>query len=338
MAIGDEAFYLCTSLTSVTVGSGVTSFGNGAFDSCTSLTSVIIPSSVTSIGNSAFYWCTSLTSITFLGLVAPTVVGTNWIRSTDAGIRGHAYVASNFPVPGGDFHGLTMGAVMPTTVPDAPTSLSATPSNAQVVLAWAAPAIDGGSPITGYKLYRSTTSGGAYALIASPTALTYTNTGLTNGQPYWYKVSAVNAIGEGAQAGPISSTPATVPGAPQNLQGTPGNTQVTLTWQYPVSDGGSAITGYKLYRSTTSGGTYSLIASPVGLTYTDTGRTNGQTYWYKVSAVNAVGEGTQSPAVSVLVPQPVSPASDSTTLILVAVIAIAVVLVAVLFVLRKRKK
>ena len=264
-SIGLGAFYSCTSLTSVIIGSGVTTIGPGAFQSCTSLTSVTIPDNVTSIGDGAFYSCTSLTSVTigsgvttigagafmyctsltsiiFLGLVAPTTVGDGWILDTHAGITGHAYAASNFPAPGGVFHGLTMGAVIPV-VPDVPTGLTATPGNAQVVLAWAAPASDGGSPITGYKLYRSTTSGGAYALIASPTALTYTDTGLTNGQTYWYKVSAVNANGEGANCS----------------------------------------------------------------------------------------------AVSVLVPQPVSPASDSTTLILVAVIAIAVVLAAVLFVLSRRK-
>ncbi|MCD7728980.1 MAG: leucine-rich repeat domain-containing protein [Clostridia bacterium] len=62
-AIGDNAFKNCTSLTSVTIGSGVTSIGDGAFEYCTSLTSVAIPDSVTSIGDDAFFYCTSLTSI-----------------------------------------------------------------------------------------------------------------------------------------------------------------------------------------------------------------------------------------------------------------------------------
>ena len=63
-SIGDDAFFICTFLLSVTIPNSVTSIGDSAFSSCTSLTSVTIPDSVTSIGNIAFSFCTSLTSIT----------------------------------------------------------------------------------------------------------------------------------------------------------------------------------------------------------------------------------------------------------------------------------
>jgi len=110
--IGDRAFSGCTALTSVTIPNSVTSIGNEAFESCHDLTTVTIGSNVTTIGNFAFRDCTSLTSIAFLGLVAPTV-GPGWIDYAPAGLRGHAYAASNFPAPGGNFKGLRMGAVIP---------------------------------------------------------------------------------------------------------------------------------------------------------------------------------------------------------------------------------
>ena len=63
-SIGSAAFYQCSGLTSVTIGNSVTSIGIYAFSTCSSLTSVTIPDSVTSIGDVAFGYCTGLTSAT----------------------------------------------------------------------------------------------------------------------------------------------------------------------------------------------------------------------------------------------------------------------------------
>jgi PKD repeat protein len=98
------------------------------------------------------------------------------------------------------------------TAPGAPTGLTATAGNAQVSLSWAAPASNGGVSITSYRVYRGTASGGETLLTAGGCSglgavLSCTDTGLTNGQTYYYKVSAVNSIGEGAQSNEASATP-----------------------------------------------------------------------------------------------------------------------------------
>ncbi len=62
--IGSDAFYGCSSLTSVTIPNSVTSIGSDAFYGCSSLTSVTIPNSVTSISSYAFWGCSGLTSVT----------------------------------------------------------------------------------------------------------------------------------------------------------------------------------------------------------------------------------------------------------------------------------
>src|SRR5205823_1309412 len=117
----------------------------------------------------------------------------------------------------------------------------------------------------------------------------YTNTGLTGGVTYFYKVKAVNAAGSSILSNEASATPTGAPSAPQNLQATAGVRNVALTWQAPSSDGGSPITNYRIFRSTSSG-TETIIGT-VGhvISYTNTGLTGGVTYFYKVKAVNAAG-------------------------------------------------
>lgn len=95
------------------------------------------------------------------------------------------------------------------------------------------------------------------------------------------------------------TAPAQVTGL--SIQDKPG--RATLSWTAP-SNGGSAITDYLIERApdvSGSPGTYTTVTdgTSTATTYTDTGLTNGSTYWYRVSAINAIGTGTASTAVSV---------------------------------------
>ena len=80
--LGEEAFYDCDSLTSVTIPNSVTSIGESAFSGCSGLTSVTIPNSVTSIGESAFYSCDGLKSVTIGNSV--TSIGESAFYSCDS--------------------------------------------------------------------------------------------------------------------------------------------------------------------------------------------------------------------------------------------------------------
>ena len=104
----------------------------------------------------------------------------------------------------------------------------------------------------------------------------------------------MNAVGEGARSNERSATPvapATVPGAPTLNSATAGNGSVALSWSAPVRTAARAITGYKVYRGTSSGGETLLTTLGTVTSWTDTAVANGTTYYYQVSAVNAVGEG-----------------------------------------------
>jgi titin len=184
-------------------------------------------------------------------------------------------------------------ATPPATFPTAPLDLRATAGNRFVLLQWSPPASDGGAAVASYRVYRSTTPGGETLLITLGNVLTYTDTGLANGQIYYYKISAVNSVGEGVQSNETSATPVNVPSAPTIVSATPGDGQVVLVWTAP-SNGGATITHYSVCRGTAPGGETLLITLEDVLTYTDTGLTNGQPYFYKVSASNAVGAGPNS--------------------------------------------
>lgn len=103
-------------------------------------------------------------------------------------------------------------------------------------------------------------------------------------------------------SGPSGGSGTNVPSTPSGLQATAGDAQITLTW---TASSGS--TGYKVLRSTTSGGPYTQIAAPSGSTYSDTGLTNGTTYYYVVVAVNAAGtsaNSNQASATPIAAPSP----------------------------------
>jgi predicted phage tail protein len=209
-------------------------------------------------------------------------------------------------------------SAIPVTVPGSPAGLTVTPGNAQVRLSWTAPASDGGSPVTGYNLYAGTTADfNGRAPFAKVTGTVVTVTGLVNGTPYYFRVTAVNRAGEGPASAEAKAIPVTVPGAPTRLTATPGNSRLTLSWTAPAS-GGAAISGYIIYRGTSPDGE---TGAPVngslvtGTSYTVTGLANGTTYYFKVFAVNAVGQSPPSAEASATLPLivPSSPPASSAT-------------------------
>jgi len=305
--------------------------------------------------------------------------------------------------------------VLTNTPPPTPTGLTAAAGNTQITLTWSQ-----SSGAASYNVYRSTSAGGegTTALVTGISGATYTNTGLTNGTTYFYKVAAVNSFGTSAQSSEASATPTNgvagidlivtsvslnpaspsngnhvvfsavvknqgsvatpsgtiigcqfavdgvttpinwsdtdttslaagasvtltanngtsgvnywtattgshtvqawvddvnriaesnennnklvasftvasgviIPPVPTGLTATAGNTQVSLSW-----GASSGATSYNVYRGTTSGGEgTTAIATATTTSFTNTGLTNGTTYFYKVAAVNSAGTSAQS--------------------------------------------
>jgi len=184
------------------------------------------------------------------------------------------------------------------SAPAVPSGLSAVAGNAQITLSWTV-----STGATGYDVQRSTTTGGPYTQISSPTAPNFTDSGLTNGTKYFYVVSASNSVGQSANSAEVNATPVLPPPAiPTGLAATAGNAQVSLNW-----NASTGATSYNVKRSTANGGPFSAtLASPAVTNYMDTAVTNGTTYYYVVSAVNASGESGNSAQASATPTGPVA--------------------------------
>jgi fibronectin type 3 domain-containing protein len=190
-------------------------------------------------------------------------------------------------MPPGQMYTLATGLAAPAA-PAAPATFTATAVvGNQINLSWSAV---GGA--TSYSLYRATSSTGPFWPIATLiSGTTYSDTGLpadlASGTPYYYRVAAADAGGDGptVSANAVALPPyATVP---TNLVAKAlSASKVSLNWTDSTNQA-----SYTVRRSTISGGPYTVIAT--GLTspsYTDTGLTVGTTYYYVVTAVNASGE------------------------------------------------
>jgi uncharacterized protein (TIGR02145 family) len=185
-------------------------------------------------------------------------------------------------------------SVTPSTLPGAPTIGTATKGNAQASVAFI-PGSTGGSPII---VYTVTSTPGNF--IGTGTASPITVSGLTNGSAYTFTVIATNANGNSAASAASNSvTPSAVPGAPTIGTATAGTAKATITFTAPVSDGGSAITGYTV---TSIPGTFTGTGSASPITVT--GLTNGTAYTFTVTATNANGPSLPSSASNSVIPTP----------------------------------
>jgi autotransporter-associated beta strand protein len=174
------------------------------------------------------------------------------------------------------------------TIPAAPATLSLTAGNGQVDLAWTA------SPgATGYKVLRATEAAGPYTEVATNvTATGYTDTGLDSGTTYYYRIVALNDSGASMDGSEVGAT--TIPAAPSVLSASAGDGRVDLAWT-----ASTGATGYTILRATESAGPYTAVATSVTpTTHTDTGVSNGTTYYYRVVATNDSGASTNSAVVS----------------------------------------
>ena len=306
-SIGGGAFSGCTGLTSVTIPDSVTSIGNYAFKGCSNLASVTIPSSVTSIGWRAFENCTALTFMTIPESVTYIngEVFSNCVRLarvtipksvteisskafyycdslTDVYYAGTAADWAKISISEGNEDLLAAALHCKPTPLTAPSVTGGNDSQGRPTLKW--------NTVTGaakYEVYRARSMNGDYIKYSTVTGTSYTNISyIENGNTYYYKVRALDANGT---AGPWSDVVAVTCRlgltAPSVTGGNDSQGRPTLKW--------NAVTGaakYEVYRARSKDGDYIKYSTVTGTSYTNISYIeNGNTYYYKVRALDANG-------------------------------------------------
>ncbi|MGV9770278.1 fibronectin type III domain-containing protein, partial [Microbacterium sp. NPDC003461] len=199
---------------------------------------------------------------------------------------------------------------VPVSAPGVPREVTAAPTSATAVqVSWLAPLEDGGAAITGYDV-AVTRDGQPVTAQVTVSGTSAVVSGLLPDTEYAVTVAARNSAGAGTPSpGVLVSTPAvvppatvpTAPGAPRLVAAT--TDAISLTWDAPVSDGGSPITGYRVI---VVGGTQEGVGLPVsGTSVTVEHLIPGTPYLFTVQAINAIGasaESEPSAIISTLVP------------------------------------
>ncbi len=205
----------------------------------------------------------------------------------------------------------TLGAPAVAAVPSAPSNLTATGVAGGMNLSWTATQSD--APITGYRIERDV--GGGFSLLVPNTgsaATTYSDSGLSLGVTYGYKVSALSSAGPSNPSPIAYGTVPMPPNAPPTATAVAGDGTAAVSWlPSPLTAGG--ITGYMVAvgNSTISVSLGNVVSTTI------TGLMNGTSYFFLVNAVNAAGQGfttktnTVIPTAAPVVPPPSPPVSPS---------------------------
>jgi hypothetical protein len=168
----------------------------------------------------------------------------------------------------------------------------ASPGDGEINISWDPPSNENETSITNYSIYRNDSSG-MYASVPSD-QLWFIDSNILPGIIYSYQITANNDNGEGGRTIEIIIMAGAAPSIPQNLTAFAGTSYIIITWETPASDGGYQIKNYSIYRGIISGEEEFYIQIGDELSFNDTDTENDVTYYYKILAVNEIGDSSLS--------------------------------------------
>ena len=275
--IDDYAFRGCISITTVTLPASLTAINEGAFSCCSKLQRIVIPDGVREIGVEAFFQCTRMGSITLPASI--TAVGTQAFDQCD-NLRCVAYAGNqdqkntiqvrsgNAELKKANWH--LDGSYCAVVLDSATVHSSGKPQ-----LRW-----DDLACMKGYEIYRATSSGGTYTLLASTSDIRFVDESAQFGVKYYYKLVGINNEDAASPKSAAKSVYCCC-AQPQITTASPNRVPV-ISWSKVEK-----AAKYAVYRSDTPYGTFKKIATTSGLSYKDAGAPVGKVSYYKVKALGS---------------------------------------------------
>ncbi|MDG6225382.1 MAG: SBBP repeat-containing protein [Candidatus Thermoplasmatota archaeon] len=177
----------------------------------------------------------------------------------------------------------------PAAPPGIPVSANITDGDRWVNISWESPLKDGGDPVIGYRIYRTSNDSQPHSLFKTVYEKRINDTDVVNGVAYRYKISAFNINGEGNMTDELIGMPSTIPDEPLEIYAQPGDGWVNVSWSITPSDGGSPILHYEVMRGLKADSLVHLDHTEHALHLLDTEVENGMEYHYAVRACNIRG-------------------------------------------------
>jgi len=320
-SIGYCAFYDCTSLSDAYFYGNAPTLGDYAFDDCAAAFTVNYLSACTGYTNPWYGYQTEPISLDTPVNLTVTSAGYNSNKITWSAVQGATgYAIYRSTAASSGFvkittrsstgytdTGLTTGtkyyyqvkayttvgttavfgaataAVSAVPIPSVPTGLTVTSAGyTSDKISWTA--VPGA---TGYAIFRSTSASSGFVKITTRSSTSYTDTGLTTGTKYYYKVKAYTTVGTKTTFGVATAAVGAVPkpATPTGLKAVRASaTSIKLTWTSVTG-----ATGYAIYRSKSPTSGFASISTATSASYTNTGLTTGTKYYYQVKAYTTVG-------------------------------------------------
>lgn len=230
------------------------------------------------------------------GTLLSTLSGSSYLDNAVVAGQTNTYSVTAYGL-GGESAATSQTVSVPLPVaPSAPASLTYKANPAQVALTWSRVATSSSAPLTGYRVRRNG------ILLATTTALAFTDTKVVAGTTYSYTVAGYGVAGESTAPALVAvAVPTPVaPSRPASVSATLTPSQVTLTWAPVATSVAAPVTGYNVYRDG------SLLRSVKTATFADSTVAAGDSHTYAITAVGGGGESTTI-TKAIVVPYPLAP-------------------------------